>query len=206
MDYSPYLEIAKQRSSQDPAHDFLHVQRVLNNAILILSEIPADQEVVIPAILLHELFTYSKGDPRSRYSGDRCAELAMDILTEHKYPLVKLEKVLECIKFHSFSRGVIPDRIEGKIVQDADRLDSIGAIGVARCFASCAEMERPFYDLNDPFAQGRELDDIHYGLDHFYIKLLKLGENMHTAPAKSMAHKRTAFMLGFLQEFKNEII
>lgn len=205
MDFSPFIQAARDPSSTDPAHDFLHVQRAVKNAQLILKDVPADAEVVIPAILLHELFNYPKSDPRSHLSGDICAERASVILQECRYPTTKRHMVLECIRFHSFSRGVVPDHIEGKIVQDADRLDAIGAIGVARLFATCAEMQRPFYNDSDPFAKHRELNDKAYGLDHFYTKLFTLANNMHTTVAKEIALKRTDFMIKYMEQLKSEI-
>jgi uncharacterized protein len=205
MDFSPFIEVARRSSSTDPAHDFLHVERVLENAKLILKDIPADSEVIIPAILLHELFNYPKNDPRSQFSGDICAELAGEILDKHQYPMKKRGMVLDCIRFHSFSRGVIPAHIEGKIVQDADRLDAVGAIGIARLFATSGKTERPFYDLGDPFGEHRIFDDKTYGVDHFYVKLLKLAEGMHTTVAKEMALSRTTFMLKYIEQLRSEI-
>jgi uncharacterized protein len=205
MDFSPFVQAARDASSKDPAHDFLHVQRVVKNAQLILKDVPADAEVVIPAILLHELFNYPKSDPRSHLSGDICAERAGVILDECHYPPEKRHRVLDCIRFHSFSRGIVPDHIEGKIVQDADRLDAIGAIGIARLFATCAEMQRPFYNDSDPFGKHRELNDKAYGLDHFYTKLFKLADGMHTAVAKEIAFKRTEFMMEYIEQLKSEV-
>ena len=205
MDYSPFLQAAREASSRDPAHDFSHVERVRKNAELLLKEVKADSDIVIPAILLHELFNYPKGHPQSRYSGDVCAELARGVLDEADYPLAKREKVLDCIRFHSFSRGVIPEHIEGKIVQDADRLDAIGAIGIARLFATCAEMGQPFYDPRDPFGDHRQHDDKEYGLDHFYVKLFKLADGMHTEAARRIAHERTEFMEAYIAQLRREI-
>lgn len=205
MDYAPYVEVARARSSSDPAHDFMHVERVLRNAKVIMNEVPADTEVVFPAVLLHEIFNYPKGHPRSKYSGDVCAEQANEVLVKFDYPLHKREKVLDSIRFHSFSRGVVPQHIEGKIMQDADRLDALGAIGIARLFATCADMKRPFYDSTDPFAHNRELDDKTNGLDHFYTKLFKLVDGMHTDVAKEIALQRTQFMQDYIRQFQLEI-
>lgn len=205
MDYTPLIQVARERSSDDPSHDFLHVERVLKNAQLIIKEVPADVEVIIPAILLHELFNYPKGHPRSQFSGDICAEHASEVLDQFDYPLNKRDKVLDCIRFHAFSRGVVPDHVEGKIVQDADRLDAIGAIGIARLFATCTEMKTPFYNSSDPFGQHRDLDDKKYGLDHFYIKLFRLAETMHTKVAKEIALERTEFMKEYIRRLRSEI-
>jgi uncharacterized protein len=159
LDFTPFVQTARERSSTDPAHDFLHVQRAWKNAQRIVQVTPADVDVVGPAVLLHELFNYPKDDPRSPWSGDVCAEYARDVLVHVDYPREKRDQVLDCIRFHSFSRGVVPSHIEGKIVQDADRLDALGAIGITRLLAASAHMKIPFYHATDPFAQHRDLDD-----------------------------------------------
>jgi uncharacterized protein len=205
MDYTPYIEAAKRAASADPAHDFLHVQRVYENARLILQIEEADEEVVLTAILLHELFNYPKGHPESSKSGDVCAEKAEAVLREEGFPESKIPDVLDCIRNHSFSKGVTPSTIEGKIVQDADRLDAIGAIGIARCFATCSEMGRPFYEPNDPLSRKRQPDDKEYGIDHFYIKLLRIADGLHTETVRRIASGRTHFMEQFLARMEAEI-
>ncbi len=205
LDYSPFMQVARERSSKGTAHDFLHIERVLKNAQLIIYEVAADAEVIIPAILLHELFNYPKSHPNSRYSGDICADQAGEILDRFHYPIAKRDKVLDCIRFHSFSRGVNPYHIEGKVVQDADRLDAIGAIGIARLFATCAEINTPFYNSSDPFGENRALSDKDYGLDHFFTKLFDIVHGMHTIPAQRMALQRTEFMKQYIQQLRCEI-
>jgi uncharacterized protein len=200
------MEIAKEYSTNDPAHDYLHVYRVFKNGQLILKQEPdADEEVVLTAILLHEVFNFPKNHPLSSKSGDICSIIVGQLLADHYFNPEKMPKVLDCIRNHSFSKGIVPTTLEEKIVQDADRLDAIGAIGIARCFATSAEMKRPFYDFQDPFAQNRELDDKSFAIDHFYRKLLKLGESMHTATAKELAVKRINYMKSYLEQVSEEI-
>jgi uncharacterized protein len=204
--YERFIDVAKDYSSCDPAHDYLHVYRVFKNGQSILKQEPdADEEIVLTAILLHEVFNFPKNHPLSSKSGDICSMIVGQLLVEHNFNPKKIPKVLECIKNHLFSKGVFPTTLEEKIVQDADRLDAIGAIGIARCFATSAEMKRPFYDLQDPFAQNRERDDKSFGIDHFYRKLLKLGESMHTATAKQMAVMRINYMKNYLDQLSEEI-
>ncbi len=130
---------------------------------------------------------------------------SLAVLVEVDYPERKRDLVLDCIRFHSFSRGIVPSHIEGKIVQDADRLDAMGAIGMARLFATGAQMKRPFYHETDPFAEHRELDDKRYSLDHVYTKLLKLADTMHTPMAKAMAATRMEFINQYLQQLRAEL-
>jgi uncharacterized protein len=155
--------------------------------------------------LLHELWNYPKGHPRSRESGDVCARHAKRAVRAVGYPTGLAELVSGMIRDHAFSKGVVPDTLEGKILQDADRLDAIGAIGIARCFASCAEMGSAFYDLDDPFAERRPLDDKRFGLDHFEKKLLRLDAGMHTEAAKMMAAERSQVLRAFLAAMRREI-
>ena len=95
--------------------------------------------------------------------------------------------------------------MEGRILQDADRLDAIGAVGIARCFSSGAAMGRPFYNETDPFCTNRTPDDKEWTLDHFYRKLLRLESGFHTETARAMARERTAFLHDFLTQFSREI-
>jgi uncharacterized protein len=106
---------------------------------------------------------------------------------------------------HPFSLGVVPTTIEAKVLQDADRLDAIGAIGIARCFATTSVMKRPFYNPEDPFCAKREPDDKSWGLDHFYRKLLRIQDQLHTETARTMARERTAFMQAFLDQLAREL-
>ena len=120
-------------------------------------------------------------------------------------PALLIDPICECIRVHAFSRGLVPDTIDGKILQDADRLDAIGAIGIARCFATCAEMAVPFYRSDDPFCDSREPDDKQWGLDHFYRKLLRIPDSLHTAAARAIAGDRVLFMYSFIKQLGREI-
>ena len=116
-----------------------------------------------------------------------------------------IDPIRECIRVHAFSRGLVPETIEGKVLQDADRLDAIGAIGIARCFATCAEMGVPFYQPDDPFCRAREPDDKRWGLDHFYRKLLRIPDGLHTATARAIAGDRIRIMEAFLAQLGREL-
>ena len=199
-------EVAESRSAgTGPAHDFLHVVRVTETARGIGQDEGARLDVVVPAALLHELFNYPKGHPLSHLSGEVCAEHAADVLRQEGCPLPLIEPICDCIRVHAFSRGIVPETIEGKVLQDADRLDAIGAIGIARCFATCAEMGTPFYRPDDPFCLSREPDDKRWGLDHFYRKLLRIPDRLHTATARAIAADRLRLMEAFLTQLRREI-
>lgn len=192
--------------NNDPAHDFSHILRVLSIAEAIGKKENADMEILIPAVILHDITKQDKSTPeKRRLSADKSASMASRILQKYSYPEHKIEKIVHSIAIHSFSKGMKPETIEAKILQDADRLDAIGAIGIARCFAVGGELRRKFYDIDDPRAENREADDGQYSIDHFYKKLLLLKEKMHTETAKEIAEKRHRFMQAFLRELNDEI-
>jgi uncharacterized protein len=196
-------EVARARSGDGPAHDWAHVQRVAGLVRQIVAVEGGDLRVAETAALLHELFNHPKGHPQSHLSGERCAEEAEKVLRELNWDSHLIQQITYCIRMHSFSRGIFPETLEAKILQDADRLDAIGAIGIARCFATCAEMKRPFYFPEDPFCERRAPDDKLWGVDHFYKKLLKI--EFHTAAAKKLGEERAAFMRAFLEQLAREI-
>ncbi len=109
------------------------------------------------------------------------------------------------IEAHSFSAGIPPRTLEARIVQDADRLEALGAIGIARCLLTGGTMRTPLYDPDDPFCDRREPDDRSYTLDHFYCKLFKLPGTMQTAAGREEARRRVDYMQGFLAELAGEI-
>jgi uncharacterized protein len=190
----------------DPAHDFLHARRVATNARRIALGEHADPLVVVPAALLHELFNYPKDHPESHRSGEVCAERAAALLETHGWPdAARRADIALAIRVHGYSGGVVPEALEARVLQDADRLDAIGAIGVARCFATCASMRRPFYSPDDPFCRTREPDDKRFGVDHFYRKLLRLADALHTPTARAMAARRARFLGTYLAELESEL-
>jgi uncharacterized protein len=197
--------VAQARATSEPAHDFLHVQRVTASARRIAEREGAKLDVVVPAALLHELFNYPKGHPDSPRSGEVCAEHALVALRVEGVAEETAQAIATCIREHPFSRGIVPATIEGRVLQDADRLDAIGAIGIARCMATCADMKRPFYSPVDPFCAERAPDDKSWGIDHFYAKLLKIPGSLHTATAREIASERVAAMTQFLAQLAREI-
>jgi len=196
-------EVARARSGDGPAHDWAHVQRVAGLVRQIVAVEGGDLRVAEAAALLHELFNHPKGHPESHLSGERCAEEAEKVLRALEWDEDSIARVAYCIRVHSFSRGIFPETLEAKILQDADRLDAIGAIGIARCFATCAEMKRPFYFPEDPFCERRAPDDKLWGVDHFYKKLLKI--EFHMPAARALAEERFAFMRAYLDQLAREI-
>ncbi|GMA64678.1 HD domain-containing protein [Alicyclobacillus fastidiosus] len=204
--FHEYRNIAKKHASSDPAHDYLHVVRVYHNARQILLHERADSEIVLVGALLHELFNYPKDHPLSHQSGDVAADMAFDALPQTAFPMEKRERVCEIIRNHAFSKGIIPDTIEGKILQDADRLDAIGAIGLARLFATSGSLARPLYSPDDAFCRNRRPEGRMSAVDHVFEKLLHIPETLHTAAARALAKPRMAFISAYLHELREEIL
>ncbi|MFL6361599.1 MAG: HD domain-containing protein [Nitrososphaeraceae archaeon] len=195
--------------NQSPAHDFQHISRVYKNAELISKqEESVDLDIVLAAALLHDLVVYPKGSSKTINSADDSAEIAKKILLEYKnYPREKIEKVADAIRTHSYSKKLVPQTLEGKVLQDADRLDAIGAIGIARTFSVGGSENRSLYNPTDAFCETeRQLDDTQWTLDHIKKKLMILKNSMHTKTAKKIAEERTEFMELFLNQLRKEIL
>ena len=189
----------------DSAHDFDHIMRVFKNAQKICKKENAHEKLVLSAVLLHDIVSYPKSDKRSKLSSIKSAEKSKKILKKFNFTKEEIQTISDAIRDHSFSRNKIPATIEGKILQDADRLDAIGAIGIARVFAVSGSEKRPFYNVKDPFCKNRVPNDEIWALDHFYRKLFKLESLMNTKSGKIEAKKRTKILKEFLNELKKEI-
>jgi uncharacterized protein len=112
--------------------------------------------------------------------------------------------VTHAIEAHSFSANIEPQTVEAMILQDADRLDALGAVGIARVFYVGGRIGRALYHGDDILADNRALDDLNYSLDHFQTKILKLPESMKTAPGRRIAGERAAFVRIFIEQFCRE--
>jgi uncharacterized protein len=193
-------------TDRDPAHDFSHTMRVLKIAEQIGKEENADMEILAAAALLHDIVVYPKGSKARGKAADKSARIAEELLEAQGWAREKVDGVAYCIKSHSYSKNIVPTTLEAKILQDADRLDALGAIGIARTFTVGGFEVRGLYNPQDPFFQTkRTLEDTKWTLDHFKAKLLKLEGGMHTLTAKNMASERTRFMEAFLVQLEKEL-
>jgi uncharacterized protein len=200
-------KVKRMLKGRDPAHDFHHIMRVYNNAKLIGRREGTNMDILLPAVLLHDIVVYPKGSAKSSKSSDESADLAENILQGYDYPQDQINQICYCIRAHSYSKRLVPASLEGRILQDADRLDALGAIGIVRTFSVGGSENRTFYNVDDPFCRSdRDLDDMQWTLDHFQTKLLKLEDSMHTETAKKIAQERTRFMMLFIRQLQKEII
>jgi uncharacterized protein len=146
-----------------------------------------------------------KDDPQRADASLLAADTATAFLRDTGYPDRWIEPIAHAIEAHSYSGDVSPKTIEAKVVQDADRLDALGAVGIARCFMVGGDLGTNFYHPDDPFCESRPPDDGTYSLDHFYAKLLRLPDTMQTAAGREEAERRAAFMQSYLDQLTSEI-
>jgi uncharacterized protein len=198
-------EIMPLYEGKDPAHDFSHALRVYANAKVIGKKERADMQVLLLAALLHDAGSGSKLQKRSTESEEKKLATVEDFLKRKNLHEEVIEKVLRTVEVHSFSKGIEPATLEAKILQDADRLDAIGAIGIARVFLTGGALGRELYCPEDPFCKVREPDDERWNLDHFYRKLLKLEDGMHTETGKRLARRRGIVLRRYLSDLEREI-
>ena len=201
------IGIAKQNiSSKDTSHDFEHALRVMVNAEMIAKKEKSDLDIIIPATLFHDLVNYPKNNHQSKNASTISATKTKNILAQNNLlPIDKISKICRTIEMCSFSKGVVPDFIEAKILQDADGIEATGAISIMRTFASTGQMQRTFYHSKDPFCINRKPDDLKYAIDLFYTRLLKIEKRMHTTTAKKIVRRRTKFLYQFLRELGLEL-
>lgn len=197
--------IAAPATADDGAHDLNHLERVWSLARRILADHPgADALVVLAACFLHDLVNLPKNHPDRSLASALAAEKATRALADAGFPAEKLPDVAHAIEAHSFSAGIPPRTIEARIVQDADRLDALGAIGLARMFHVGGQLGRALAHGADPLARQRTPDDAQYALDHIEVKLLRLPATLHTAAARRIAQARAARLRRFRDEFVAE--
>lgn len=199
--------VKDQLKGAEGGHDWFHIERVYNNALLISKKETGNIFVVSLAALLHDI-----ADSKF-HNGDESIgpKIAKEFLQTQNIKLEIIEHVVNIIKNTSFKGGNFTKDFESKeldIVQDADRLDAIGAIGIARCFNYGGFKEREIY--NPKIKPNLKMTKEEYknanapSINHFYEKLLLLKNRMNTNTGKALAEKRHAFMLLYLDQFYRE--
>ncbi|MEO4052836.1 HD domain-containing protein [Solibacillus sp. CAU 1738] len=196
------LLVSEIYEKMDASHDFQHIERVLMNAETILQTEPtADANIVRLAVYLHDVSD-------AKYADDKSAQnIILDQLKLSEEERQHIEDIIESVSFNG-GNYLEAKTIEAKIVRDADRLDAIGAIGIARTFAYGGANGRKLYDeaeearFNMSEAEYRTKSTS--SVTHFYEKLLLLKDLMVTEKGKQMAEERHMFMVSFIQQLKNE--
>jgi uncharacterized protein len=203
------LLAALDRRDNDGAHDDGHIIRVWRNVCAIIDKLDhnetPDRELLAAAVILHDSVAVPKNDPNRKLASRMAAVRAREVIAPFYWPTRRVDALAHAIEAHSFSANMAPVSLEAKILQDADRLDAIGAIGVARCFYVAGRTGGLLYDPLDPDARRRDLDDARFAVDHFHAKLLKLAGGFQTEPGKSLALERTTWVSGFLDRLRAEM-
>jgi uncharacterized protein len=189
----------------DGAHDVWHLRRVWALAQQIAAVEGGDLEVIEAACFMHDIINPPKDSPDRKQAASLSAAHASQFLAAQGMATSQVNAVAHAIEAHSFSAGVTSRTIEAQVVQDADRLEALGALGIARCFNVSGQMEAALFHGGDPMAQNRALDDRAYALDHFEVKLLRVAETLNTATARGLAQERVTFMKTFRTQLLAEI-
>jgi uncharacterized protein len=195
----------EQMDGADAAHDRAHIRRVVRTARQLAAEEDADLEVVLPAAWLHDCVALAKNDPAREQASRKAADAAIRFLDQTGYPATHHDGIRHAIEAHSYSAGIEPRTIEAAVVQDADRLDALGAVGLARCFMVGGSLGSQLYHPGDPFCDTRPPDDSTYIIDHFYEKLLRLPATMNTAAGQQEGERRAQFLQTYLDRLRQEI-
>lgn len=192
-------------NSPDPAHDWAHIGRVAGIAKTLAEAENANIECTLAGVYCHDLINLPKNHPDRKNASSLSAVEARPHLLKAGFNDEEIQIIERAIIEHSFSKGLKPSNIEAACVQDADRLDALGAIGILRCAAVNTQMNANFYDPFDPLAEMRELNDKSFMIDHYFVKLFKLPELMTTEAGKKMGEERVTYMKTFLYQLMKEI-
>jgi len=179
-----FLEKKAKALLTDRSHDWPHTGRVLRNALRISQKQGGDREIIVASVLLHDI-GYARNE---EHHETESARMAGPLLKKAGFPKTKIPAVLSCIRKHRFSKGHKAETMEEQILQDADKLDAMGAIGVARCFLWTGERRMR----------------MEIGVEHFHDKLLKLGSLMNTKQGRRMAKSRHDYMIDYLKTLEKE--
>ena len=198
--------LLSSQGDDDASHGVHHARRVLESAITIAEgENNANLKLLTAGAYLHDLVNVPKDSPLRSKASQLSADAAEPILQDLNFSDQEISDTQHMIVTHSFSADQKPQSLEARILQDADRLEAIGAIGIARVFYIAGKLDSELFEGEDPFAQHRDLNDKQYALDHFKVKLLGLADTMQTASGRRLAMTRTATMRSFLDAIADEL-
>lgn len=194
-------------ATEHTGHDWFHIDRVRRLAVLLATEEGADAQIVELAALLHDVddWKFNGGDIESG------PETAKKWLESHDASPIVVEKVVQIVREVTFKGAGVEtptSSIEAAVVQDADRLDALGAIGIGRAFAYGGSRQRLMWDPEEEYTQHETFDAYSKNksstIAHFHEKLLLLKDRMQTESGKNMAEERHRFMTTFLDQFEKE--
>jgi len=192
------------RLDDDPGHDLEHCLRVAGWAIRCGGD-AVDPRECVAAALLHDLINLPKDHPDRAKASERSAEAARAILPAHGFDAAAIDRIAHAVEDHSFSRGAVPRDALGDALQDADRLEALGALGLCRTISTGTRMGARYFHAADPWAAERALDDRAFSVDHFFTKLLTLPATLRTEVGRAEARRRAAYLEGFLDQLADEL-
>ena len=183
------------------SHEFSHVERVYRLAIKIGKKEKADLDILKAAALLHDIARGNEERGEIECHAETGAEIARKILERTDFPKEKIKSVANCIKIHRYKKNLKAETKEEKILQDADRLDALGAISIGRIFSYGGKHGRPLYNPLTP-PKSYYASNAKTSINHFYEKIFKIKpETFNTQSAKKIAKHRYNFVKGFVKEF-----
>lgn len=193
-------------AEMSPSHDWSHIQRVEANADMLAVDYPgADANSIQLSALFHDIGRAKEDRGEIEDHAEWGADESTRILREHGVAEETITTVTHCIRAHRYSNAIDPETIEAKIISDADNLDALGAIGIARCFTYGGERGLPIHDPSLP----PEEDSSTAGttqFNHLHKKILDLPNRMYTSSGQESAEKRVAFVREFTQRFEKDVM
>lgn len=206
----PTVELARTwYQSNNAVHDFDHVLRVYHIAERLAAAEGADLEIVRTAVLLHDAQSASGDEAERLAHHETAAHFAGDVLTAEGWPEDRIQAVQACILTHRFRTGEAPQTLEAKVLFDADKLDAIGAVGVARALAYAVLDGQPIYaEPSETFRQTLKTEpgEAYTAYHEYLFKLSRIKDRMQTASGQEMAAARDAYMQGFFDQLHMEVI
>lgn len=206
-----FVDFLNHRSSEtdmdDASHDISHFQRVWSTASQLMDDggLEANRLVVLAACYFHDIIVLPKNHPERSRASTLAAEETEKCLRALGFPEELVAGVCHAVKAHSYSANITPETLEAEVVQDADRMEALGAIGLARVFYTAGKLGQKLFDAEDPLAENRELNDRKFSLDHFELKLLRIADTMKTEPGRQMAERHSQYLRDFRVQFCKEI-
>ncbi|MCB2153933.1 GrpB family protein [bacterium] len=188
----------------DAGHDLAHAERVAVWTIR-LGGGEIDRREAVAAALCHDLVQVPKNSPQRAQASTLSADETRRLLPRFGFSEDAVERIADAVRDHSFSRGAVPSAPLGRALQDADRLEALGTIGIMRCIATGVKMGTEFFDGADPWARSRERDDKQFSIDHFFTKLLRLPATMQTEAGREEAQRRARSLIRFLEDLAREL-
>ncbi len=196
-------EAQKYFKNNPPSHDWSHVERVYKLALKIAKKEKADLFIVKLSVLLHDLGRKEEMKNPKKDHAEISKRLALKILKKYNINKKVIDNVLHCISTHRFRNNKKPETREAKVLYDADKLDSMGAIGIARAYAWVGEQKIKLYSDKNFLGTGYEKE--HSPVTEFLFKLSKLKDKMQTKTGKKIAKRRHKFMANYFKELNKEI-